>query len=271
MVTQEDEVRKQYHDDHNLNARIALHARFSTNPYGWHRWVFDHLTGLPEGARVLELGCGPGDLWNASRDRIPAGWELTLTDFSAGMVEAAGEKLGDLDNQLTVRVVDAQSIPYGDGTFDGVIANHMLYHVPDRRRALQEIHRVLSPSGTFFATTVGERHMRELWDLVAPFIPDIHDRAQTVTSGFTLENGAAQISDFFDSVTRDDYEDDLEVTEVRPVEAYLKSSITFIDDALDSSQWAAVRRTVAAHIDTRGAFHIHKASGIFVARPKQAR
>ena len=88
MAVQQDDVRRQYHDDSNLNARSALHERFSTNPYGWHRWVFDHLTTLPVQMCILELGCGPGYLWDANRDRIPAGWDLTLTDFSAGMVDS---------------------------------------------------------------------------------------------------------------------------------------------------------------------------------------
>ena len=51
-------VRSQYRTDQNLKARIELHASFSTNPYPWQRWVFDHLA-IPKRARVLELGCGP--------------------------------------------------------------------------------------------------------------------------------------------------------------------------------------------------------------------
>ncbi len=54
------DVQVQYRDDQNLNARIALHARFSTNPYGWQRWVFDILerAGLP----CSSAGPGAG-LW----------------------------------------------------------------------------------------------------------------------------------------------------------------------------------------------------------------
>jgi len=259
------DVREQYQDDRNLNARIALHARFSTNPYGWSRWVFDHLTDLPEDARILELGCGPGDLWAANRTRIPSEWELTLTDFSSGMVEAAQAKLADLNRQVTTRVVDAQAIPFEDGAFDAVIANHMLYHVPDRQRALHEIRRVLQTLGTFYATTVGDQHMAQLWSLVEPFVPDIRERTSKVSRGFTLENGDNQLGEVFAHIARYDYKDALEVTEVRPVIAYLRSSSTLMDCTLEASQWATVRRTVAAHIEIKGAFHIHKASGIFIA------
>src|SRR3954453_4717747 len=78
----------QYRDASNLNARIALHERFSTNPYGWHRWVFDHLRFAPQ-ARLLELGCGAASLWRENRARIPNGWEIFLSDFSPGMAQEA--------------------------------------------------------------------------------------------------------------------------------------------------------------------------------------
>ena len=55
------DLTEQYRNAANLDARIDLHSRFSTNPLNWYRWLFDHLA-LPEGARVLELGCGPAKL-----------------------------------------------------------------------------------------------------------------------------------------------------------------------------------------------------------------
>ena len=78
-------VREQYRDASNLNSRIQLHARFSTNKYGWHRWVFDQLD-LPLQCGILELGCGPGDLWLQNMHRLQEGWQLTLSDLLPGMV-----------------------------------------------------------------------------------------------------------------------------------------------------------------------------------------
>ena len=63
----------QYRDSSNLDARAAIHQRFSTNPYGWFNWVFDVLTKFPDNARILELGCGPGYMWKECARRIPAG------------------------------------------------------------------------------------------------------------------------------------------------------------------------------------------------------
>jgi ubiquinone/menaquinone biosynthesis C-methylase UbiE len=78
----------QYKDSSNFSARVELHRRFSTNKYGWHRWVFDHIKAAPD-SNVLELGCGPGLLWRANRDRIPDDWHITLSDFSPGMLQEA--------------------------------------------------------------------------------------------------------------------------------------------------------------------------------------
>ncbi len=77
----------QYKDSSNLDARVNIHARFSTNPYGWFNWVFDTLVKLPADAKILELGSGPAYLWMNCSNRIPAGWDITLSDLSAGMVE----------------------------------------------------------------------------------------------------------------------------------------------------------------------------------------
>src|SRR5258706_3069120 len=78
-----------YRDSSNLDARVNIHARFSTNSYGWFNWVFDALAKLPADAKILELGSGPAYLWTNCSSRIHAGWDITLNDLSSGMVGAA--------------------------------------------------------------------------------------------------------------------------------------------------------------------------------------
>lgn len=267
----QDTLRQQYQTDANLNARIALHQHFSTDSYPWFRWVFDHYD-FPADAHILELGCGPADLWRENADRIPAGWDITLTDFSEGMVASAQRNLAEIGRAFTFRQADAQELPFETATFDAVLANHMLYHVPDRPRAFAEIRRVLKIDGVFYAATNGERHMLELWQLLEPYIPDCHARALAVAEGFLMENGATQL-EAAGFIGREDsrvvwhnYPTGLAVTEVEPLIAYIQSSNTLMSHAWTESELDALRAEVAARIASEGAFHIHKVVGLFMAR-----
>ncbi|MCJ7661410.1 MAG: class I SAM-dependent methyltransferase, partial [Anaerolineales bacterium] len=156
---------KQYPNAANLQTRIGLHKKFSTNTTGWFPWVFDHLN-LPPTCRILELGCGPGDLWLENMTHIPAGWQLTVTDFSPGMLEQTRHHLHNQPHAFTFERINAQSIPHEDDEFDAVVANHMLYHVPDRPKAFAGIQRVLKPGGCLYAATNGLRHMGEMRELI---------------------------------------------------------------------------------------------------------
>jgi ubiquinone/menaquinone biosynthesis C-methylase UbiE len=253
---------EQYRDASNLNARIRLHQRFSTNQYGWHRWVFDRLR-LPPEARVLELGCGPGTLWLENGDRIPAGWEITLTDFSPGMLEEARANLREAPHRFTFEAADAQAIPYADASFDAIIANHMLYHVPARARALSEARRVLRPSGRLYAATCGPGHLRELHDLVRQAAPGLPPHTDVWPAAFNLENGQEELARWFASVTLHRYEDALVVTETAPLVEYVLSARD--GPELDGERLAVLTRLIEQVITGTGAVRITKEAGMFEA------
>jgi ubiquinone/menaquinone biosynthesis C-methylase UbiE len=249
---------QQYRNAGNLSARTALHARFSTNPYGWLRWVFDRLADLPAQARVLELGCGPASLWTHNRERVPGGWDITLSDLSAGMLDEARSALAAAARPFEFQRIDAQSIPFPDSTFDCVIANHMLYHVPDVRRAIDEAARVLNPSGRLFAATNGSGHMHELYCLAT----DPKLRYRPVLS-FTLEGGAEQLRRRFAEVTMERYEDGLRVTEAEALLAYLCSMPG--PAAASAQDVESLRAQIAEQLRRDGAVVITKDAGLFIA------
>ncbi len=255
-------VRLQYQDTANLEARIALHARFSTNSQGWFGWLFDHLD-LPPDARILEIGGGTGLLWQKNRPRIPSGWQIVISDASAGMVDKARSNLIG-GRSFEFAVIDAQTIPFANHTFDAVLANHMLYHVPDRPRALAEMQRVLRSGGRFFASTNGETHLRELDHLAERFDPGGGPWTGRDMLGFSLENGAAQLEAWFSDVQLDRYLDDLVVTEAQPFVAYVFSMATERLTRPGPAQDAFVAY-VEQEIARRGAIRIHKDTGLFVA------
>ena len=256
----------QYHNATSLNARIALHQRFSTNTYGWMPWLFDQLLPLDLPAascRVLELGTGPGDLWRLNGERIPAGWQVTLSDFSPGMLDETRRNLRATPHEFTFARVDAQTIPFPDTTFDLVIANHMLYHVPDRPKALSEIRRVLKPGGQLFASTASERNMREIGDLLRRFDPSLPYWGGRTMEIFSLENSAEQLRPFFAPIELRRYPDGLRITEAEPLVAYVCSMMT--DAVPAGDQIERFSAFVQRELDAHGAIAVSKDAGVFIA------
>jgi len=251
----------QYRDSTNLDARLEIHRRFSTNSYGWFNWIFDVLIRQPEGAVILELGCGPGYLWRHCADRIPAGWRITLSDLSPGMVDAAWRNLVVTGRNFKFEQIDAQSIPYPEEYFDAVIANHMLYHVPDRPKAIGEMARVLKRGGHLIATTVGQNHLFEMSEWLR-FV-HLEKSFEEFSRSFTLENGLDQLKSFFSNVTMIRYEDNLQVTEVEPIMAYIRSSIRASELAEDAV--LKIRNDLETELKEKGKIFIRKDSGLFEA------
>jgi SAM-dependent methyltransferase len=254
----------QYNNAQKLGARINIHERFSINTYDWQRWVFDHFN-MPAQGNVLEIGCGPGMLWLKNADRIPEQWNITLSDFSAGMLQEAQNNLRNIPHPFTFKIIDAQSIPFADQQFDMIVANHMLYHVPDRAKALAEIRRILKPGGHFFAATNGKHHMQECREIVISFDPSLAARWDNASpaslNGFRLESGDQELSAHFSNVILHIYEDGLMVTEAEPLVAYIISNP--IGEALVGDRVEQFTQTIEQEIARSGAIRISKETGLF--------
>lgn len=104
---------------------------------------------LHPGARVLEVGCGLG---TDAAELARANFIVTATDISTGMVEQAKRRYSDLgiDFRGGVSMTDLSEFP--DVSFEAVIANFSLIHVPqkDTPLCLTEFARVLQPGGKLF-------------------------------------------------------------------------------------------------------------------------
>ena len=106
---------------------------------------FAHLDIRPE-HRVLDAGCGTGDLLRLLADLVPDGSAVGI-DLSETMVTEARRRTHDGSPNLSFQMGDVQALSFDDGTFDRVMATQLLLHVPDPQRALAEMHRVLVPGG----------------------------------------------------------------------------------------------------------------------------
>ena len=257
---------KQYADSANLNARIRLHQLYDTNPYSLQMWTFSRmLEGAPSAPspyRVLELGCGTGELWTQNRHRIPQDRAVVLSDFSQGMLNDARARLSDVGFQYCA--IDAQEIPFSDQTFDVVAAHFMLYHVPNRVKAISEIRRVLKPSGVFYAITLGKNHMRELHEMVHGIAPGIFPPDDVGSHPFCLENGAEQLRAMFGHVELIRYDCALQVTNPQHLVEYAQSMNVF-PEALTGDHIERLRQNVQKLIVDHGSFVISKDTGLFAA------
>jgi ubiquinone/menaquinone biosynthesis C-methylase UbiE len=261
---------QQYSNADKFNARIYLHAKFSSNTYLWPLWVFDQIDKIKH-AKVLELGSGNGLLWMANANRIPLDWDITVSDFSEGMLNAARKNLSSIDNHIQFETVDAEKIDYPDDTFDIVIANHMLYHLSNRREALSQIKRVMKQNGTFYATTIGMNNMLEMKQLVKEF--DAHSNYDqmlgTLESKFSMDNGQEQLNGVFEDVKLIRYENSLHVNEPEALVNYVLSLKGLEADmtAIDPNKTEAFKEFINRKmIKNGGEIVISTESGIFIAK-----
>ena len=260
IIDQSYLLHDQYKDATNLDARIRLHLLYSTNKYGWQRWCFDHYA-LPADAHVLEIGCGPAHLWTTNLDHVPPGWHITLSDFSSGMLEQAQRNLVGA-SQFNFKIIDAQAIPFEADTFDAVIANHMLYHVPDRALALSEMRRVLKPTGKLYLATNGFTHLDELYELQRRFDPAVDfGWSRRAHETFSLDTGGVEVAQFFADVHIVRYEDELNVTAAQPLVDYILSMTTA--QAVKNRQ-DELLQFIERELLEHGVIHISKSSGMFI-------
>jgi SAM-dependent methyltransferase len=252
-----------------LQARIALHGFGAPGAEDFHRWMWRVAVrpdALPRNARALEVGVGSARMWRTVADLVPAGWRLTLTDRSPGMVAEADAVMRALGRAADVGASDATELPFADGTFDLAFANHMLYHVPEPGRAVAELRRVLRPGGRLVAATNGDGHLAEvvaLLDAVARAWPDLRVETPGRLS-FRLENGAAVLGGAFDDVVRHDHPSDLRVDDAAALARYL-ASMTYAPDpdvAAPVADWIA---DLAARATSDGPLVVRGRSGVFVA------
>jgi ubiquinone/menaquinone biosynthesis C-methylase UbiE len=251
----------QYKTSANLGARASLHVRFRTNPEGWMRWAFDQLD-LRVGMRLLEVGGGPGWLWRENRDRLPPGLRLTLSDFSPGMAREARSALVGAAHFVFVNL-DAQAAPFPAACFDLVIANHMLYHVPDLPRAVRELARLLKKDGRLCAATNGVRHMQELDRLAREFDLRCAPEVKPEMS-FRLENAAEALRRDFARVEIRRYPDALWVTEARPLADYVYSGWRGHIGILTPERRGELEKFIQSKIDADGGVGITKDVGMAI-------
>lgn len=102
------------------------------------------LSHLPAGKKILEIGCGNG-IGTRLISEIFQPDEFIATEYDSRLVEIARAKTTRIN--VTVEAGDAAALPFKDGQFDAVIGLSVIHHIPNWRKCVDELHRVLRPGG----------------------------------------------------------------------------------------------------------------------------
>ena len=218
LLSKQDSLAEQYKNANNLNVRIELHEKYSTNPIKWFDWLYENID-FSKINTLLEVGCGNGQLWMNKRKDI-RNREIFLTDVSDGMLEDAKQNLND---NFSFFVVNCENIPFKKDFFDAIIANHVLFYLNDLNQGLSEIRRVLKKNGIFYSTTYSKNHMREINELVKEFNSNVYLSEQPLYRRFGLENGEMLLKQYFKNVECKIYKDYLDIDDAKPIVNYILS------------------------------------------------
>jgi ubiquinone/menaquinone biosynthesis C-methylase UbiE len=230
-----------------LTTRIAIHS-FNTNPQSFYVWVGERLSLTGD---VLDVGAGTGELWRHV-DHSKA--KLTLVDFSPAMCTKLREIPG-----AAVHQCDAVNLPFPDCSFDGVIANAMLYHLNDPDAALKEFARVLRAGGKLTVSLSGRDNIAELYALgSAVGRPSI----VSDTTRITAESAPTYLEQYFTDVVAEEYPGDLVIPDAEPILAYLGS---LGNEPLSAAQEEAARGLIEDKIAKDGNFRVRKHTKLFTA------
>lgn len=262
LTGMEKSFKNQYQDASNISARINLHSLYSQNKQGWFPWIYEQMQ-MASGMRILEIGCGDGELWKENLNKLPSNVSISLSDISEGMLRDARREIGAGDTRFEFRVFDCHTIPYENELFDIVVANHMLFYCTDVERVCCEVKRVLKADGKFVCGTYGSAHMKEVDQLVQRFDERIVLSAEKLYEKFGRENGRKILEPYFPGILWKKYEDRLIVPEPEPLIAYILSCHGNQGQYL-LNRYGEFRNYVKKK--TEKGFGITKDAGLFICR-----
>jgi SAM-dependent methyltransferase len=166
-----------------MNEGLARHDRWSSGEAyeryvgRWSRPVagdFVAWLALAVHSDWLDVGCGTGALTEVLLAQAAPG---RVEGIDASEAYVATARAAVVDTRVAFRVGDAQESPFRDGEFDAAVSGLVLNFVPDGRRMVSEMRRVVKGGGTvavYVWDYAGEMQlMRRFWDAAVALDPDV--------------------------------------------------------------------------------------------------
>jgi ubiquinone/menaquinone biosynthesis C-methylase UbiE len=150
--------------------------------------------------QVLDVGTGPGDIPILLAHQAPEA-EIVAIDAAEHMLVVARRRVADagVEKRITLRRADAKDLPFEDESFDAVISNTILHHIPEPVMLLREAYRVLQPYGVLCIRDLCRpASEKEAWALVDRHARGATDEQQkllfdSLRASLTLEEARAAV------------------------------------------------------------------------------
>jgi len=134
----------------------------------WKRYTIDQAAARP-GDVILDLAGGTGDLARAFAKKVGPEGHVVLADINAAMLEQGRSRLVDagVAGNVTIAQVDAQCLPFDDGTFNTITMAFGLRNVTDKEAALRSMLGTLKTGGKAMILEFSEPHkaLKPAYDL----------------------------------------------------------------------------------------------------------
>jgi len=127
----------------------------------WRDWRIEarqtiDLARVSKGTRVLEIGCGGGGLLRMLRERGAAAVGIDTLDVALELARDRVDPAGRLND--VIRIGEEGVLPFQDGSFDAIVGQHVVEHLPDVGAALCEWKRLLAAGGRLVLATPNARY-----------------------------------------------------------------------------------------------------------------
>jgi SAM-dependent methyltransferase len=253
----------------NWHVRQQTHDQYTFPRVDFVEWVMSHV-GLKGNETLLDLGCGTGRYYEYIQANHP---DVTYTGIDTASTLTA-------EHPAPNRVIHSpmDEIPFEDGTFDVVMANHVMYYAANVADVVKETQRVLKPNGLFVASTSSVTttpQFRELFRRAILLVsPPGAPREVKVPSGlhqrFALENGSRMLANHYFAVVRHDLPGAFVFDEVDPIMDYLESMRDTYEPQLpENISWDQVmlimREQLTNLILTLDKLVVDKLTGVLIA------
>lgn len=139
---------RDYWDRRSAGFSDAVMEEYSERGEELYRTIAD-ATGIGEGSRVLDVGCGPGLLSIVMSEH---GANVIGIDYSDKMIAQARRNVESKGLPAEFMRMDAQNMDFDDCTFDAVVSRDVLWNLPEPEKAYSEMFRVLRPGCRGFVT-----------------------------------------------------------------------------------------------------------------------